>query len=126
MISDLLFIIGSIICIGWGISHLIPTKKIVSGFGNISRDNKLIIQMEWISEGFTICFIGILVLTLVLINLSNTDTGIVVVRMSSVMLIVMAILTQLTGAKTSIIPIKICPIVKSLVAVLWVIGSYGH
>jgi hypothetical protein len=36
---------------------------------------------------------------------------------------VMAVLTFVTGAKTSITPIKICPLVKSIVAILYFVGS---
>jgi hypothetical protein len=39
------------------------------------------------------------------------------------MLVVMAVLTALTGARTKIIPIKICPFVKLAVAVMFVLGS---
>ena len=42
---------------------------------------------------------------------------------SAVMLLAMAVWTGLTGARTSIIPIKICPIVKTVVALLFVWAS---
>ena len=29
----------------WGIAHLVPTKAIVGGFGEISRDNRLILTI---------------------------------------------------------------------------------
>ena len=32
----------------WGIAHLVPTKSVVDGFGDISEDNRHIITMEWI------------------------------------------------------------------------------
>jgi hypothetical protein len=40
------------------------------------------------------------------------------------MLLVMAIWTALTGAKTSNIPTKICPFVLTVVAILLVVGSF--
>jgi hypothetical protein len=40
------------------------------------------------------------------------------------MLIVMAIWTALTGAKTSNIPTKICPFVLMVVAILFLTGSF--
>ena len=39
------------------------------------------------------------------------------------MLIAMAVLTALTGARTSVIPIKVCPIIKAVAAVLFLVGS---
>ena len=123
MLSNLLFILGSLISIGWGIAHIIPTKQVVTGFGDISKENRLIITMEWISEGITLCFVGTLVLVLTIMGFSSNQTGIAVIRLASLMLVSMAILSLFTGAKTSITPIKICPIVKTFVAVLWFITS---
>lgn len=123
MFSSILFIVGSIITLVWGIAHIIPTKQVVIGFGDISKDNKLIITMEWIAEGVAICFIGTLVFVLTLLGFSSSPVGVVVIRLSSLMLFIMAILTLFTGSKTSIIPIKICPIVKTFVAILWLIAS---
>jgi hypothetical protein len=38
----------------WGAAHLYPTTKIVRGFGDITRDNQLVLTMEWISEAFLV------------------------------------------------------------------------
>ncbi|MBA7553431.1 hypothetical protein ES705_46022 [subsurface metagenome] len=53
MFRKLLIIFGGLLNILWGVSHLFPTNSVVNGFGNISIDNKRIILMEWINEGFT-------------------------------------------------------------------------
>jgi hypothetical protein len=47
-----------------------------------------------------------------------------VYRISALMLLAMVVLSLFTGARTSIIPIKICPIVKTIVAVLFFLGVY--
>jgi hypothetical protein len=31
----------------WGVAHLLPTKNVVKGFGDISLDNQRVITMEW-------------------------------------------------------------------------------
>ena len=124
MINEILLIIGSAIIIIWGIAHIIPVKSVVTGFGSISQDNKRIITMEWISEGITLCFIGVLVLFITLTGGSQNPVSLNVYRVSALMLIIMAILTGLTGARTSIIPIKICPFVKAVVAILFFLGTY--
>jgi hypothetical protein len=54
--------VGAGIITVWGIAHIIPVKSVVKGFGQISQDNRRIITMEWIAEGLTLCFIGVLVL----------------------------------------------------------------
>jgi hypothetical protein len=124
MINEVLLIVGSAIIIIWGIAHVIPVKSVVTGFGAISQDNKRIITMEWIAEGITLIFIGALVLFITLTGGSQNQVSMNVYRASALMLIVMAILTGLTGARTSIIPIRICPFVKALVAILFFLGTY--
>lgn len=123
MINDIMLYIGSIVSILWGIAHIVPTKFVVTDFGQISEDNKRIITMEWIAEGLTLCFIGVLVLSITILHGSQNPVSLNVYRMSTVMLIIMAGLTQLTGARTSIVPIKICPFVKTAVAILFFLGS---
>ena len=124
MINDILLYIGSIVITMWGIGHIIPTKSVVSGFGTISEDNKRIITMGWIAEGLTLCFIGLLVLFITIWGRSQNPIAINVYRASALMLIIMAVLTSLTGARTSVIWIKICPYVKTIVAVLFILGVY--
>lgn len=123
MESDIIIYLGSITITLWGIAHIIPTKSIVDGFGSISIDNKRIITMEWIAEGLTMIFIGLLVLLIHIFHGSQNPVSIDVYRISAVMLIIMAGLSLLTGARTSIVPIKICPIVKTTVAILFFSGS---
>ena len=120
---DLLLYIGSITILLWGIAHLIPTRAIVNGFGPISEDNKKILTMEVIAEGITLCFLGLLVLLVTLLAGSGSQAAFVVYIASAVMLLVMALLTAFTGARTPMLPYKICPVVKTLVAVLFILGS---
>jgi len=47
-----------------------------------------------------------------------------VLRLSSVMLLCMAVLSLFTGARSSVIPIKICPVVKTLCAILIFAGTF--
>jgi len=123
MTGNVLLYTGSVIITLWGIAHVVPTKAVVDGFGSISRDNKRIITMEWVAEGLALCFIGSLVLLVTVSGGAQNPVSIVVYRISAVMLAVMAGLTLLTGARTSIAPIKICPIVKTAVAILFLLGS---
>jgi hypothetical protein len=122
--NEVLIIAGAAIITIWGIAHIIPVKSVVSGFGAISPDNKKIITMEWLSEGVTLCFIGLLVLYITLTGGIRNQVSMNVYRGCGLMLLVMAGLTAFTGARTSIVPIKICPIVKTAVAILFFLGTY--
>ena len=79
--------------------------------------------MEWLSEGFTLCFLGILVFQSVVAGVQTVPLSIIVLRAAAIMLVAMAILSFFTGAKTSVIPMKICPWIKITVAVFFWMGS---
>jgi hypothetical protein len=119
---ELLIYIGGIVITLWGAGHLFPTKNIVAGFGKLSDDNRHIITMEWLAEGFTLIFIGILSLVIVSVADVGNNVAIAAYLTSAGMLVVMALLSFFTGFRTSIAPIKACPFVKLTVAILFVLG----
>lgn len=121
--ASVLLYTGSIVIIAWGIAHIIPTRSVISGFGAIAQDNLRIITMEWIAEGLTLCFIGALALFLTLSGGPQSAIITNVYRICAIMLIVMAVLSLFTGARTSIVFFKICPVVKTTVAVLFLVGT---
>jgi len=118
--KEILLYTGSAIIIFWGVAHIaIPTKGIIDGFGPISLDNKRILAMEWIMEGLTLSFIGLLVILMIAIEGLQNSASILVLRVSGIMLIVMAGVSLFTGARTSIIPMKLCPPIFSTVAAFY-------
>ena len=121
--SNLLLYVGAIVITLWGVAHIIPTRSVVNGFGAISADNKRIITMEWAAEGLALCFIGVLVLLVTALGGVQNAVSHIVFRTSAAMLVIMAGWTALTGAKTAILPIKICPLVKTTVAILFLVAS---
>jgi hypothetical protein len=123
MAIEVLLYISSIIIFIWGIAHLIPTKSIVDGFGEISTDNKRIITMEWIAVGISICFIGIIGFMMTYFGYSTDIVGILIFRLLTVMLFVLATVSLFTGARTAILPIKMCPIIMIFVGLLFLIGT---
>jgi len=123
MINEILLYIGSGVIIVWGIAHLFPTKPIVKDFGELSADNRRILIMEWVAEGLTLSFIGVLALLITIMMGVQNPASTIVYRICASMLIVMALLSLFTGARTSIVPIKVCPVVKTVVAILFLLGS---
>ena len=121
--NSILLYIGSGIIILWGIAHIVPTWSVVKGFGDISPHNRRIITMEWLAEGLTLMFIGVLV---VLITFYYDPTNVIsqlAYRVCAGMLVLMALLTLLTGFRTKFIPMKLCPAVKILAATFLILGS---
>jgi hypothetical protein len=122
MTASILLYIGSVVIILWGVAHIIPTKSVVAGFGSLSMDNSRIITMEWVAEGLTLIFIGLLVLATTLIIGPSLPTAKLVYYAAAGMLFVMAIWSGFTGARTSILPMKACPFVKSIVGILFILA----
>lgn len=123
MTSEIMLYVGSVVIILWGIAHIGPTKSVVRGFGELSNDNRLIITMEWIAEGLTLCFIGALVLVVTVAVGTQGVASLYVFRACAIMLIALAVLSLFTGAQTSVMPMKICPFVKGSVALLFFVAS---
>ncbi len=121
MNGKVIIYIGSALPLIWGIAHLFPTKSVVRGFGEISNDNKNIITMEWLVEGIALIFIGILVVTITLINPKNIIST-TIYLMSSACLLILAIISLFTGFRINFIPFRMCPIIFTSSAILITIG----
>ena len=111
MVKKLLVIIGGLLNVAWGIAHLFPTLSVVKGFGDISMDNQRIILMEWINEGFTLIFIGLLVFFMTVFNKKNSRANKIVYMAAAIMLFSMAVLSLFTGFRIDFIPFKLCPLI---------------
>jgi len=120
---EVLIYTGSIIIFIWGAAHIGPVKSIVKSFNDISADNKLILTMEWIAEGLTLAFIGTLVILVSVLGDSVNETSRIIYLSSAVMLLVLAVLSLFTGARTSVLPMKICPAVKSITALMFIYAA---
>lgn len=124
MFNQILLYLGAGLTVIWGIAHLLPTKSVVQGFGEISKDNKQIITMEWISEGVGLILIGILVVTVTAIDASTVVSKSVYI-ISSVGLLAFATVSLFTGFKVKFLPFKLCPLIFTLSAILILVGGIG-
>lgn len=124
MANIILVLIGAILTMVWGISHLIPTKNVVRDFGEISQDNKNIITMEWIIEGMSLIFIGFLVILITILGGTDNLISLYVNVISSIMLFALAILSLFTGFKVNFIPFKLCPGIFTISGILILLGSF--
>lgn len=106
----------------WGISHLMPTRNVVRGFGNISPDNRNIIAMEWIVEGVSLIFIGVLVAAATYVDPASAVTK-TVYGVSVLGLLALALVALFTGFRVKFLPFRLCPVILTISAVL--IGAGG-
>ena len=120
--SQVLLYSGAILTGIWGISHLIPTRNVVAGFGEISEDNRNIIKMEWIIEGVLLIFIGAIVGVVTYIGpfgeLSRAVYTVVVAG-----LLALALVSLFTGFKVRFLPFRLCPFILTISAVLIFLGG---
>ena len=113
--------IGAGLAAIWGISHLIPTKNVVAGFGDISEDNRNIIRMEWIVEGISLILIGLFVAVATHIDPSSSvTTAVHTVAIGG--LLTLAAVSMLTGSRIDFLPFRLCPFILAASAVLILIG----
>jgi hypothetical protein len=119
----LLYVAGGL-AVAWGVAHLVPTRSIVKGFGDISRDNKLYITQEWVAEGIAICFAGVLILLVTALAGPEKHASLVVYATTAGFFLLIAVLTALTGSRTPVMPFKICPFLLTLVALLLLLGAF--
>jgi len=115
--------IGSLIILGWGAAHLFPTAAVVKGFGDISADNRRIIIMEWITEGITLIFVGILVAVVTCLDRHSLVSH-TVYWLSFGLLNTLSILSLFTGFNNSFIAFKLCPFIFTGSSLLILYGSY--
>ncbi len=124
MLRRKLIIIGGLLNILWGGSHLFPTNSVVSGFSSLTNDNRNIILMEWINEGLTLIFIGVLIILVTVTSKENNKTVKIVYLCSSIMLFSMAVLSLFTGFNIDFLPFKLCPVIFSVSGALILQGVF--
>ncbi|MFF9058936.1 hypothetical protein ACF09K_09570 [Streptomyces sp. NPDC014882] len=106
----------------WGISHAIPTRSVVAGFGEISVDNRRVLVQEWLAEAVTMWSLATLIVVVTAVG-GGTSTADWSYRVVAGTLLVLAVLTALTGARTEVVWFKICPVLLTVSAVLLLVAS---
>jgi hypothetical protein len=101
---NILLYTGSAAIAFWGLMHIVKTRAVVAGFEPLSHDNRLVLTMEWILEGVTLCFVAALVSAVTLLAGSETSVATIVYRAAGLMMIVMAGVSLFTGARAAPLP----------------------
>ena len=134
--NQALLYIGALLSLGWGVAHLIATRPVVMGFGDISEDNRRIITMEWMAEGVALIFIGVLVALVTYLSpatglaaLVNYLEGITAVSravllVSFVVLNVLSAISLFTGFRIKFLPFRLCPVILTSASILILLGVY--
>lgn len=121
--SEALAYVAAGIVLLWGISHIIPTREVVAGFGDISTDNRHIITMEWVAEGLSFIFVAGLVAVVTLSSVVMEPAKDLVYRVTPAFLLTIGVWTAMTGARTNVIWFKMCPVVMVISSALLLAAS---
>ena len=121
MVGAILQYIASVLLVSWGTAHLFPTRAVVVAFGNISVENSHTIAMEWILEGVSLIFIGILVATVTFLD-RTSPAALAVYWLSFGTLNVFSAVSWFTGFKNSFIAFKLCPFIFTGASLLILFG----
>ncbi|HSR15271.1 MAG TPA: hypothetical protein VLL51_05935 [Gemmatimonadales bacterium] len=111
----------------WGLSHIVPTKQVVAGFGDISQDNRYVITMEWVAEGLSFMFVAALVVAVTWSSKTPEAAEDLVYRVGTGFLLAIGAWTAVTGARTTgggAIWFKMCPVVMTVASGLLIAASY--
>ena len=122
MLNQIFLYLGAFFTFVWGVAHLFPTRSVVKGFGEISQDNQHIITMEWIVEGVSLIFIGLLVVVVTLVEHGSTLAR-AVYWLCFAELNVLSIVSLFTGFKVAFLPFKLCPVIFTGSSALLLLGS---
>jgi hypothetical protein len=106
----------------WGVAHAIPTRQVLAGFEPITADNRRVLLQEWLAEAFTMWGLAAAVIVAAVAGAQAEPTR-WVYRAAAALLVALAALTTLTGARTPVVWFKICPVLLTGAAALLVIAS---
>jgi uncharacterized membrane protein YwaF len=81
--------------------------------------------MEWINEGFTLIFLGLLSIAVTVINDNKSKVSKLVYILTFIMLLAMSVLSLFTGFRVDFLPFKLCPLIFMISALLIVQGAYS-
>ena len=108
MINQIFAYLGAAFVLFFGIAHLIPTKRVVVNFGDISKENRHVIMMAWIAEGMALIFIAVLVATATFVDAGSAVTR-AVYWLAFIGLNVLSVLSLFTKFRVNFLPFKFYP-----------------
>jgi len=121
--ADVLAYLAGLMLVVWGVAHVAATRAVLSLYGELSTDNRRVWVMEWVAEGFTHVFVGLLVVVITAIEGAGGSGATVVYRSCAAFELVLVGWTAATGARTPYIWYRICLVVLSAVAGLLLAAS---
>jgi hypothetical protein len=107
----------------WGVAHAVPTRRVVAGFGPITVDNRRVLLQEWLAEAFTMWGLAAAVVAATMVGGAGSAVTVAVYRVAAGLLVGLAVLTGVTGARTPVVWFKVCPVLLTVSAGLLLAAS---
>jgi hypothetical protein len=121
MSSILAYLAAAVVGV-WGVLHVIPTTRVLRAFEPITAANHHVIMQEWLAEGFTMWGISALIIAVTATG-SGQSAAVGAYGVSAGLLVTLATLTALTGARTGVIWFKVCPYLQAGSAALLIAAA---
>jgi len=118
-----LALVAAALVAAWGVAHAVPTRQVVAGFEPVSADNRRVILQEWLAEAFTMWWVAAVVIITTAGAGADASVSAWIYRAAAALLVALATLTGLTGARTPVVWFKICPVVLTGSALLLIAAS---
>ena len=123
MAAFLAYVAAALVAL-WGVAHVIPTNRVLAAFNPIGADNRRIVQQEWLAEAFTMWGVAAVVIVVTAVGGAHASVTAWVYRAMAGLLLALAALTGVTGARTPVIWFKICVVLlASSAGLLLIAGS---
>ena len=120
VVNPSMLYVGAALTDVWGIAHLFATRGGLTGFGDLTADNRRIITMEWIVEGVALTSTAAFVFAATAIQPhAAVSSAVFAVAIGS--LVVLAVVSLFTGFKVAFLPFRLCPVIfgVSVVLIAW-------
>jgi hypothetical protein len=115
---------ASALIAAWGLALLIATRDVITEFPSFSVEQRRVFVMGWAIDGLTHLFLSVLIVVVTVLGDPKNTVSRGVYASSASLLAIIAVLTALTGARTSVVWYKVGMIVALAVAVLLVVGGF--
>ena len=115
--------LAATVLVAWGVAHLLATRGVIAGFGELSADNRRIIAMEWIVEGVTFVAVAAFVAATTVAGRETAVAG-AVYGVAIATLVALAVVSLFTGFRIAFLPFRMCPFVAGGAAALIAGGAW--
>lgn len=107
----------------WGTAHLLATRGVVAGFGELSADNRRIITMAWLVEGVALLALGALTAAVTVAGSGGVAAS-AAYAVAVATLLVLTVVSLFTGFRIAFLPFRLCPLIFAASAALIAIGAW--